>query len=328
METGFKISRGENGQVKFQFNNANSEIAGLGKVQGSGTFSVGNTGQVSNETVAQIGQTQDESSLLVVVDDDIDNIQFYGDNLEAKFNSNTEKEYNVQWDATNSTLDSSKGAGSMLITTGENSSNNTFKLGDAGQETTVSGLSFDNYIVDNGKNNTFISNNKTGNYFETTESSEGAVIFGGDNSNVFLLGGDKSTVVGGKSNDTFITSDTASENIMIGMDGNDQFADYGERNLIAGGKGKDTLDANGKGLLANLGNDEDATVHIGKGTEGNAIFTGAELKASDLTVYNYQDYLNDYLDKNGLSMAEFQAKVGLDKDASVVDIINALKGEV
>ena len=303
----FNVVRSENGQIKFTLNNVSAyDINGVGKVTGSATFSVGNTGQKTNETVIQVGQTKDQSSLLMNVDDDIDNIQFYGENIEARFKSKTDKQYNVQWDASNSTLDSTKGAGSLMVNTGKNSHDNTFKLGDALTDQNLgNGIKADNIIVDNGKNNMFISASNSGNYFETSESSQGSTIFGGDKNNLFLVNG---------------------------MDGDDSFTDFGDSNFVAGGKGKDSLVVNGKNMLGNLGNGDDYNVKISRGAKDNAVFAGEKMSTKDdkgnITKYNYTEYLNEYLDKAGISLEEFKAKVGLNEDASVYDIIDALKGKV
>ncbi len=325
----FNVVRGENGQIRFTLNNVKDfEVGGVAKVTGSATFSVGNTGQATNETVLQMGATKDAATILEV-DDDLNNIEFYGSDLEAKFNSHTDKQYNVQWSAKDSTLDSTKGNGSLLINTHEKSENNTFKLGDAKSEQALfSDSSVDNVVVDNGKNNTFISSEKGSNYFETSETSKGATILAGNGNSTFIVNGDNGLVVAGKGDDLFITGDKAQSNVLMGMDGADRFSDYGDGNLIIGGAGVDSLDSNGQNGLANLGNGEDYNLHIGSGAENNAIFTGEKLVASDLTSYNYQEFLNNYLDKNGMSMKEFQEKANLGPNASAYDIIAALKGQV
>ncbi|MGN0015298.1 MAG: hypothetical protein ACI37T_07780, partial [Candidatus Gastranaerophilaceae bacterium] len=296
-------------------------IDGVAKVTGSATFSVGNTGQQSNETVLQMGATQDTPTVLQI-DDDLDNMEFYGSDLEAKFKNRTDKEYNIQWNAVDSELNSTKDKGSFLISTHENSANNTFKLGLADN------VDVSNYVVDSGKNNTFFSAEKSANYFETTETSIGANIYAGNGQNNFLIGGSEGFVVGGSANDLFITADTSSKNILAGMKGNDAFADYGKQNLILGGAGNDSLEVGGEKGLANLGFGEDYTVDIKSGANDNAIFTGKKLTASDLTNYNYEEFLQNYLENTGITMAEFMARAELSKNASPAEIIRALKGQL
>ncbi len=322
--SGFNVIRGENGQIKFTLNNVKDfQIGGVAKVTGSATFSVGNT---DGETVLQMGATQDVPAVLEI-DDDLNNMEFYGTDLEAKFKNNTEKEYNVKWSAKDSTLDSSKDKGSFLIETHEKSENNTFNLGKAQyQEQLFNDRVADNIVVDNGKNNTFLSAKASSNYFETSESSEGANIFGGNGNNTFLVNGKRGFITGGSGNDLFITGDKSDKNILSGMNGDDTFSDFGNSNLVLGGKGRDIINSNGKNGLSNLGFGEDYEAHIGQNAEDNAIFTGKELKASDLTIYNYEEYLQSYLEENGITMEEFKARAGLSPNASAEDIIAALKG--
>lgn len=324
----FSISRNTNGQIQIDMKNVkNKELDNVGKVSGSLTFSVGNTGQKSNETAVQVGQTKDDDALLIAVDDDIDNIELYGTNLEARFNSKTQKQYNVQWDAKNSVLDSSDGSGSMLVTTNEKSSNNTFVLGKAGeQQALFADSSVDNMIVDNGKNNTFISSANSTNYFETTETSNNAKIFGGNGDNTFVIGGDNGLVVGGSGNDYIITGKNSQNNILLGMDGNDYLQDFGNHNFFGGGKGVDSVEANGNRGLYNLGKDENYNVNIKGGSE-NAFFAGKTYTDDNGVTYNYDDYIERYLDDAGISLAEFKQKVGLSETASVQDIYNAMMME-
>lgn len=324
----FNVVRAENGQIRFTVNNVKDfDIGGVAKVTGSATFSVGNTGQASNETVLEMGATKDTPTVLQI-DDDLNNMEFYGSNLEAKFSNHTDKQYNVQWSATDSTLNSTKDSGSLLINTHEKSENNTFNLGTAKTKQTLGDVTADNFVVDNGRNNTFYGAEKGADYFETSETSIGANIYGGNGSNTFAVGGKNGFIVGGSGIDTFITNGNSEKNILAGMDGDDVFTDFGNSNLILGGKGTDTVNINGKNGLANLGFGEDYNANIGEGAQDNAVFAGEELKASDLTTYNYQEYLTAYLQDNGITMSEFIARAGLSENASREDIIAALKGEL
>ena len=261
------------------------------------------------------------------IDDDLNNIELYGSNLEAKFNAKTDKQYNVQWSATNSTLDSRKGEGSLMINTHEKSENNTFKLGKAKTaQALYDDKKADNLIVDNGNNNTFISSDNSANYFETTEKSVGANMFGGNGENTFLVNGKRGFIVGGSADDLIVTGQKSKGNVLAGMDGNDRIEDYGDSNLTLGGKGKDSMLINGENGLANLGFGEDYTAVVGKGAENNALFTGEKITSSNLTTYNYKEYLAQYLEKNGMTEAEFMARAGLKSDATAYDVIAALKG--
>ena len=325
--SGFNVVRAENGQIRFTLKNVeNFDVGGVAKVTGDATFSVGRTDKNSDETVLQMGATKDTPTVLDI-DDDLNNIELYGSNLEAKFNAKTDKQYNVQWSATNSTLDSRKGEGSLMINTHEKSENNTFKLGKAKTaQALYDDKKADNLIVDNGNNNTFISSDNSANYFETTEKSVGANMFGGNGENTFLVNGKRGFIVGGSADDLIVTGQKSKGNVLAGMDGNDRIEDYGDSNLTLGGKGKDSMLINGENGLANLGFGEDYTAVVGKGAENNALFTGEKITSSNLTTYNYKEYLAQYLEKNGMTEAEFMARAGLKSDATAYDIIAALKG--
>ena len=330
----FGVVRGENGQIKMTINNVKDyDIAGVGNITGSATFSVGNTGQKSNETVIEVGQTQDSAALLMNVDEDIDNIEFYGENIEARFADKKEKQYNVQMSAKNSTIDASKSNSSMIVNTHEKSENNTVILGSAKKNQDVLNNP-DHIVIDSGKNNTFISAEDTNNYFQTTEKSNGAVILGGNGANQFDIAGNNAFVVGGKAADTFTTKAGSKGNVLVGMDGNDTFTDFGKGNLMAGGKGYDNITMNGDKALANFGFGEDYEVHYGGGASDNAAFAGESYQRqstagkNDITYYNYKDYLNNFLKENNTSMEEFMKKAGLSKAATVTEIINALKGTI
>lgn len=320
----FSISRSGNGQVKIDMKNLKDhEIDGVGNLTGSATLSVGNTGQKSNETAIQIGQTQDDDALLIAVDDDIDNIELYGTNLEARFDSKTAKQYNVQWDARNSVLDSTQGNASILATTNEKSSGNTFLLGHTSrQQSLFSDSSVDNMIVDSGKNNTFISDKNSANYFETTETSLGAKIYGGDGDNTFMLSGDKGFVVGGKGDDYFVTGKNSSDNMIFGMDGDDYLKDYGNHNFFGGGKGVDTVDANGHRGLYNLGKDEKYVANLNN--SGNSVFSKDVKTDENGNTYVYQDYIEKYLDEVGMNLAQFKEQAGLSESASYEEIFYAM----
>lgn len=321
----FSISRNQNGQAQITMNSVkNKQIDGVGNLTGSATFTVGNTGQKSNETVVQIGQTKDDDALLIAVDDDIDNIELYGTNLEACFDSKETEQYNVQWDAKNSVLNSSEGNASLLITTNELSDNNMFILGQASSSQALfADSNVDNMIVDNGSNNTFISSENSANYFETTETSKNAQIYGGNGDNTFVIGGNNAFVVGGDGNDYFVTGQLSDNNMLFGMDGNDYLQDFGNRNFFGGGKGFDSVSVNGKNGLYNLGKNEDYNAAINGGSN-NAVFSTDSITDNNGNIYSYEEYIEQYLDDVGMTLAEFKEKAGLSEAVSLKEIYQAM----
>lgn len=318
-KNGLKVVRGENGQVRVTLNNVEGfNITGAGAITGSGTFSIGETSDA--QTVVQAGQIRNGGKLDMNVSSDLTNLEFYGDNVNANFNSSVSKSYNVQWNASNGTLNSTKGAGSMYINTSEDATNNTFKVGDA--KTKVEG-GYDNVLIDNGKNNVYKADADTTNLFITSETSEGALIYGGDGENTALIGGKNGIYVGGSGNDHIITDANSKNNLLFGMDGDDTIDEYGQHNTFLGGKGYDYYNSYGKNNLANLGYGEDYELNFNAGSD-NKIFTGEELED-----YNYNDYINNYLAENGITISELLNRLNMTaSEATVEKIVAALTGNV
>lgn len=316
---GFNVIRGENGQVRVTLNNVNGiNVNGAGNVTGSGTFSIGETSDAN--TVIQVGQTREGKELNFNVNNEPTNLEFYGENVNANFNTKSSKIYNVQWNASNSKLDSSKGQSSLYINTSEDAAGNTFKLG--ASKTDISG-EYDNVIVDNGKNNVYKGHEKSTNMYVTSETSDGALIYGGNGKNSALIGGKNGTYIGGAGNDTITTSEGSKNNLLFGMDGDDTINEYGQHNTFLGGKGNDTYNSYGKDNLANLGNGEDYELNFKAGSN-NTIFTGEELNG-----YNYNEYLNRYLAENGMTMAQLLERLNMTaNEATVEKIVAALTGNV
>ncbi len=316
---GFNVIRGENGQVRVTLNNVKDfNIDGAGVVNSSGTFSIGETSDA--QTVVQVGQTRQGKELDFSVNSDLTNLEFYGEKVNASFDGTYKKSYNVQWNASNSNLNSSKGAGSLYINTSEDAANNKFKLGDAA--TKIEG-GYDNVIIDNGKNNVYKGDSDTTNLYVTSETSDGALIYGGDGNNKALIGGKNGLYVGGSGNDHIVTDANSKNNLLFGMDGDDTIDEYGKHNTFLGGKGNDKYNSFGKDNLANLGNGEDYELNFKAGSN-NTIFTGEELNG-----YNYNDYLNRYLEENGMTMAQLLERLNMTAtEATVEKIVAALTGNV
>ncbi|MBQ2643987.1 hypothetical protein IJG14_00260 [bacterium] len=336
----FGVTRNENGQIRFSLNNVNNyNIGGVGKVSGSATVSLGRTDKNTNESVVQVGQTNKDDSLKLNINPENTNMEIYGDNVDAKIKaSRDDKTYNIRWAASNGSLDTTESHGSVLLETTEKASDNTFNLGKADTRLSMKGINVqvDNMIVDNGSNNTFISHKNSGNYFQTNGSSTGATMMGGNKNNLFDIEGKNGVAVGGNASDMFVTEEGSKNNWLLGMNGADSFRDNGLNNLLSGGEGKDEAELNGRGALVNLGDGEDYKVDINKRASNNAVFTGNryvlengdELSISDITVLNYEDFLEAYLQYSNISYADFLMKAELSETATASEIVNALKGIV
>ncbi|MDO5304781.1 MAG: hypothetical protein Q4E87_04320, partial [bacterium] len=182
---------------------------------------------------------------------------------------------------------------------------------------------YDNVVVDNGKNNVYKGDSNTTNMFVTSETSDGALIYGGDGKNTALIGGKNGMYIGGAGEDTITTSEGSKNNLLFGMDGDDTINEYGQHNTFLGGRGNDKYNSFGKDNLANLGYGEDYELNLRAGSN-NTIFTGEELDG-----YNYNDFLNRYLEENGMTMAQLLDRLNMTaNDATVEKIVAALTGNV
>lgn len=328
----FAVKRMDDGQVIVGVKNADkSGVDGLGEITGDAHLSMGKTEGDSNETVVQVGQTDKDSHLSVRVNSKANNQEYYGENIDANYNTSSAKTYRVDWDVRNGNLDSSRSNNSMLVETSENAENNNFHFGTASAKNYVDGMAFDNMYVDNGKNNTVTSTASSGNYFQTSSTSENANIYGGNRSNYFIIDGSDGTYVGGKSDDTFLTGFNARQNFLAGRDGNDFLSDYGNRTFFSAGKGNDTARLAGNNAFAQMGADEDFSASI-LGSN-NQVWSANEYTRektaatgdSEQLYYNYKTELDNYMMKNNLSFSVMMDKLSNNPDAVIKEIMDSIK---
>ena len=140
----FNVSRDSNGQVKITVNSdKNVELRGIGVMNGSGVFSLGATTDGSNESVIQAGNKNEKSSLNLAVNHEVDNLDAYGQKVNAYFNDKVGSLYNVNWRVNNGKIDSTKGNNVMFLDV--KGDDNTFDLGGS------------TYIIDESNNNNVFS---------------------------------------------------------------------------------------------------------------------------------------------------------------------------
>jgi len=137
----FDVIRDSNGRVRIVLNSDKDvDVKGVGVVKGSGMISLGATTDGSNESVIQIGNNLD-SSMNVSISNDVRNLDGYGKNVNANFNTASES-YNVNWTVNNGSIDSSSIDSTMFLNAG--GSNNKFNLNG------------NTYVIDENKaNNTY-----------------------------------------------------------------------------------------------------------------------------------------------------------------------------
>ena len=288
----FSVSRSANGQIVLSLQNLdNYNVNGLGKMSGDVKLSVGQTNATTDQTVLQIGQSEDAGSLVFEATDSSNNLEFYGKNIDASVKNDSGSPYNISWKASNSTFDSTKANASVVFESDKNSSNNLVKLGSGNNKFLNK---YDNLIFDNGKNNIYVAADSSTTRVETSETSKGVVVDAGNGANDFLIAGDLGTFIGGKGKDTYITDQkTANKNMMIGKEGADVLHDYGQNSLFIGGKYGDVDEAYlyGKQGIANLGFDEVGKFNFENGSYESSVFTGATQTDANGKVYSYKDIL-------------------------------------
>lgn len=297
----FSVTRTANGQTVISLQNLqNYSVKDVGTMTGNVQLSLGKT--TDDETILKIDQSSDAGSLVLQVDDTKNNLEFDGKNINAEFNKKNTNGYNVAWNASNSTLDSTKSNSSVIVETGKESNDNLIKLGTSSSKLLSK---YDNVIFDNGKNNIYTASDTSTTRVETSATSNGAVVKAGNGLNDFYIGGSAGVFVGGSSVDKYTTyKNTAKQNMMLGKDGNDEVSDYGEYSLFVGGTGKDAAYLYGKHSIANLGFDEDGTFKFEDGSLENSVFKGETQTDADGNVYDYKTELK----KHGWSATDFLAK--------------------
>lgn len=296
----FSVTRAANGQVVISLKQVEKySVDGVGTMSGNMSFSLSNTSDGTDETVLQVAQNSDFGNLEFEADKTKDNFQFNGKNIDAKFNEKSATPYSVEWNANNSTFDSTGSKSAVIFEAGKSSYSNLIKIG----ESVTDIGSFDNLIFDSGVNNTYVASGASATKFESTADSMGAIVKAGNGKNEFLVGGKLGIFAGGSDVDAFITDKDAVANIMLGNDGADILKDYAIHSLFLGGSGVDTAYIFGKDGIANLGFDEVGQAYLGNGSSHNVVFTGETQTDEDGNTYDYKDImeirgwtLENYLD--------------------------------
>ena len=286
----FSVTRAANGQIVLSMQNTNNySVKDVGTTTGDINFSLNHTSDGSDETVLQIGQQDEAGSLKFEAADTKNSFEFLGQNIEAKFDKKNDMPYNVKWNASDSTFDSSKSKSSVIFEGGEKSKNNKFNFGTSSTKLLNK---YDNVIFDGGENNIYTTGDATTTRVETTKNSKGAVVDAGNGANDFFVGGSYGVFSGGSGNDTFLTDKTnAKQNMMLGNAGSDTIYDYGQNSLFVGGSGVDVANIFGKYGIANLGFNEEGKFNFGNGSYESAVFTGEQQTDSTGKVYNYKDIM-------------------------------------
>ena len=134
----FNVARDENGRVRIMLNTEdNVNVTGAGKIKGSAMLSLGTTTDGKDESVVQIGNADKNAELNVAVSNKARNIQAFGYNVKADFNSSLASYYNINWAVNKGKVDAADTTATMFIDA--EGSDNEFNLDS------------DTYIIDKNK---------------------------------------------------------------------------------------------------------------------------------------------------------------------------------
>lgn len=294
--TTIKFSRGEDGNVILNINNAtNAQIGDVGTISGTASLTFGVTDE-DDVTMFQYKHEGDSENNFKLANVEGNHYNIVGENANIT-SSGGNAIRTIQVDAKNSNIDLSNAGGSQFVYMSNESKDNK----------TILGYGSDNYI-DGGKFN-HVTNKGGDDRFETTYESHGAVIVGSSANETFVIGGKYGVIDGGDGNNTFEavglfgTDDTSSyRNIIIGGNGNDTMIDKGGYNIFFAGEGDNTYEAHGQSGIAQIGSSAgEAAGIIGSSADKTYIFSSDTVTSSTGTVYSIYDIMNRY----GWTLNEF-----------------------
>lgn len=322
----FTLSRTQSGLGLMSIYNAeNLSVGNVGQLNGNLTTTLTETGDGTGSTVHTLIQSNSNSAAQLKMAGNNNNTLFSGYNIYASFDAECAYGYNVELDTINSVFDFSNSQSGAYVSTTESSANNLVQLGGGKnalhQETikenlTASGdketRAFNNLVTDSGYSNSFFSSYDSQTKFETTYSSYGAYIEGGNTGDVFNLGGKYGVIKGGNGYNIFTTAEaknideTSGFNVVFGGLGTNAYNDYGISNMYQGAyalyqgtayegaNGYDTIRMNGFYGIARtdaskLAEGYDPSVYF-TGSY-NTFFTGESAEVDGVTI-NYRDLLN------------------------------------
>ena len=306
------------------YNASNLQVANMGQVTGTMSVGLTETSEGAHHTVfAAIQQNPYSGAQISVAGEKDKNYLFTGYNFDASFGSNSQSYYNVELDSANSKFDFSGNQYGAIVSTTQRSANNVVQLGggknvvfaenidaNLGVSGQVEQRAYNNMVIDSGSSNVFLSSADSATRFETTQTSKGAFIAGGDLQDTYVLNGIYGVAYGGSGYNIFNTTGTSAFNVAIGGVGTNAYNDYGIKNMYQGAyafnqygiNGDDTIRFNGYYGIARIGTTNltgaTSAFHYNSGS-WNAGFTGDSATLENGTVIDYRQLLNGtYADYN------------------------------
>ena len=317
MITSFSLARQANGQVVSSLKGSAVNVNNIGRVSGSGSFTLSETNDGAGATVFDVMQLDSPAALSIDVAGNDNNTRFSGYNINARFSSENNLGYNVELNTVNSTFDFSGTTSGAQISTTANSAYNRVQLGggknvvhaeniDAALTSTGNAETryFNNLVTDSGYSNVFLSSKDSQTKFETTKDSYGAFIQGGYGNDVYNIGGSYGIFNGVAGDNIFTTSeaktvnDSSAFNVVFGGVGSNTYNDFGIKNMYQGGyalygqNGADTIRLNGFYGIARIDTSNNTTGKSDFFINGsyNAGFTGDKATVNGIDI-SYQDVL-------------------------------------
>ena len=303
----------------------NLNVGNVGQMSGSASFTLSETSDGKKETVFGIVQDSADLGVAFSMAGNDSNISFNGYNINASFAAECPSGYNVELNTINSKFDFSGNRSGAMITTTGYSANNVVALG--GGSNAVYGYKenendssytylFNNLVSDSGYSNSFISAYDSSTYFETTETSYGAYIEGGQGGvygvDMYNIGGKYGVYNGVGGINIFATKPFENienaggvSNVIFGGYGSNIYTDNGMDNLYIGAYaqyqqqlGSDVITMNGLYGIARLSAEalpEGYDQSVFFNGSYNAVFTSDETSIDyngKTYTFNYRDMLN------------------------------------
>lgn len=277
---------------------ADYNIGGIGSLTGSGTIVATRNNAASDRTVIQFQQEDENAMLEVSMTDTKNEIWASGNNVGLGF-ERADVAKDVTWDVKGGALDLSNSTKNNTVVSGENSSNSIISLGSGNDK-----------VKDSGSYNVFFANGGN-NIFETTRSSEGAVIYGSNKGNdTYNISGAFGVMFAGNGNNTFnLEGDKnmngAFRNVIFGGAGQNTVWNRGAYGLFLGGSGVNNINENGSHNISTTGNNPNSSVNFWPDSVLSNAFKNVQdaetnMRVKDWTFDDFMDYSghNDNITKS------------------------------
>lgn len=284
-----QYTRDVNGCSVMKAQNAdNVKFDGVGVISGNATLNFCSTDETYDYTQITYTTEKDSENELLLANSSGKHYNIRGEEANVKSMGGNAMR-TIQVDASNSTIDLSKAAGSQAVYMTEATHDNKVILG-TGSDYYEDAGKF-NHCEDKGGMNDFV----------TKSTCHGAVIVAGAGNDTFTINGQYSVIDGGNGTNTFNMMGIFGEqenvsyrNIVLGGNGNDSYNDKGGYNIFFGAGGSDTVNLYGTKSIADVSdNNAEVTGGYASSSIESLIFVDED-KTYDGKTYNIYDIMNKY----------------------------------